>query len=281
MGYDAKMRRMLLVVLGLLITWPASAQTPRRVVSFNLCADQLVVALADPEQIAGLSPYAADPNLSFVADKARAFRRIDWQAEATIALEPDLVFVGSWDRSATRRMLRKLGFRTVELDLAPDLASARQQIGDVAAALGHPARGEQLIAALDAARARLDAVRLPDRTALVLERGGFTAGPDSLAATLLATAGLKPPSGAPSGFGGFLPLEKLLVLRPDLIFLKDPPAQPSDQGAVFFTHPALQALYPASRRIALPTRFTMCGGPALVAAFDYLAEVLARLPASD
>jgi iron complex transport system substrate-binding protein len=281
MSYDAKMRRMLLVVLGLLITWPASAQTPRRVVSFNLCADQLVVALADPEQIAGLSPYAADPNLSFVADKARAFRRIDWQAEATIALEPDLVFVGSWDRSATRRMLRKLGFRMVELDLAPDLTSARQQIGDVAAALGHPERGEQLIAALDAARARLDAVRLPYRTALVLERGGFTAGPDSLAATLLATAGLKPPSGAPSGFGGFLPLEKLLVLRPDLIFLKDPPAQPSDQGALFFIHPALQALYPASRRIALPTRYTMCGGPALVAAFDYLAEALARLPASD
>jgi iron complex transport system substrate-binding protein len=281
MGYDAKMRRVLLIVLGLLIACPAGAQAPRRVVSFNLCADQLVVALADPEQIAGLSPYAVDPNLSVVADKARAFRRIDWQAEATIALEPDLVFVGSWDRSATRRMLRKLGFRTMELDLAPDLASARQQVVDVAAALGHPERGEQLIAALDAARARLEAVRLPYRTALVLERGGFTAGPDSLAATLLATSGLKPPSGAPSGFGGFLPLEKLLVLRPDLIFLKDPPAQPSDQGALFFTHPALQALYPASRRIALPTRFTMCGGPALVAAFDYLADALTRLAASD
>jgi iron complex transport system substrate-binding protein len=275
------MRRVLLILLGLLIACPGSAQAPRRVVSFNLCADQLVVALADPEQIAGLSPYAADPNLSVVADKARAFRRIDWQAEATIALSPDLVFVGSWDRSATRRMLRKLGFRMMEFDLTPDLASARQQITDVSAALGHPGRGERLIAALDAARARLDAVRLPYRTALVLERGGFTAGPDSLAATLLAAAGLRPPLGAPSGYGGFLSLEKLLVLRPDLVFLKDPPAQPSDQGALFFTHPALQALYPASRRIALPTRFTMCGGPALVAAFDYLAEALARLAASD
>ena len=34
------------------------------------------------------------------------------------------------------------------------------------------------------------------------------------------------------------------------------------------------ALYPPERRIALPTRFTMCGGPALVAAFDYLAGAL-------
>ena len=73
----------------------AAADPPRRVVSFNVCADQLVVALADPAQIAGLSPYAADPALSVVADQARAFRRIDWQAESTIPLDPDLVLVGS------------------------------------------------------------------------------------------------------------------------------------------------------------------------------------------
>src|SRR5262244_750805 len=52
----------------------APAQPPSRVVSFNICTDQLVVALADPGQIAGLSPYATDPTLSAVADQARAFR---------------------------------------------------------------------------------------------------------------------------------------------------------------------------------------------------------------
>ena len=39
----------------------AYAQTPQRIASFNLCADQLVVALADPSQIVGLSPYAQRP----------------------------------------------------------------------------------------------------------------------------------------------------------------------------------------------------------------------------
>ena len=34
------------------------------------------------------------------------------------------------------------------------------------------------------------------------------------------------PSGAPSGYGGFVPLEKLLMIKPDLVFLKDPPQQP-------------------------------------------------------
>lgn len=271
---------MLLAALFLLS--PATAaEMPRRVVSFNLCADQLVLALADPEQIAGLSPYAADPALSVMADKARAYRRLDWQAEATIALQPDLVLVGPNDRPVTRRMLAAQGMQVAEVGFVTDLENAKQQIRDVAETLGHKERGERLIAEIDAARARLAATpRLRHATALVVERGGYTQGPASLAAMLLAEAGLKPPAGAPAGYGGFIPLEKLLLLKPDLVFLKDPPQAPSDQGALYLTHPALRELYPKERRVTLPTRYTMCGGPALAAAFDYLADALARLPSA-
>jgi iron complex transport system substrate-binding protein len=265
------------VMLALLavLNDPAGADAPRRVVSFNLCADQLVLALADREQIAGLSPYAADPMLSVVADAARDFRRLDWQAETTLTLKPDLVLVGPNDRSITRRMLTALGMRVEEVGFVRDLDSARRQIAEVAALLGHPERGVQLIADLDAARARLARLpRLPYRTALVVERGGYIQGPSSLAAALLEQAGLDPPSGAPAGYGGFIPLEQLIVLKPDLIFLKDPPRVPDDQGSLYFLHPALDALYPPQRRIALPERYTMCGGPALQAAFDYLADTL-------
>jgi iron complex transport system substrate-binding protein len=256
----------------------ARADAPQRVVSFNLCADQLVVALADPAQIAGLSPYAADPALSVVAEQARAFPRLDWQAEATVPRRPDLVLVGSWDRAVTRRMLTRLGFRTVQLDTVADVDAARAQIRSVAALLGHPDRGERLIAELDAVRARLAGVKRPPyATALVVERSGFTTGPNSLVGVLLADAGLKPPAGAPAGYGGFLPLERLLTLRPDLLFLKDPPTVAQDQGALAFTHPALNALYPPERRIPLPERFSMCGGPALVAAYDYLAQAMSKL----
>jgi iron complex transport system substrate-binding protein len=188
------------------------------------------------------------------------------------------VLVGPNDRSVTRRMLAAQGMRVAEVGFVTDLENARKQIRDVAGMLGHEDRGEKLVAQLDAARARLAAApRMQHKTALVIERGGYTQGPSSLAAALLSEAGLKPPPGAPAGYGGFIPLEKLLVLKPDLVFLKDPPSAPSDQGALYLTHPALRELYPADRRVALPTRYTMCGGPALVAAFDYLADVLTRL----
>src|SRR6058998_3102452 len=101
---------------------PASAaDIPRRVVSFNQCGDQLVLALADPEQIAGLSPYAADPSLSAVAEKAKAFPRLDWQAESTIALQPDLVLIGQNDRPVTKHILRAQGLRMYEIALISDL----------------------------------------------------------------------------------------------------------------------------------------------------------------
>lgn len=259
----------------------ALAQAPQRVVSFNICADQLVVALADPAQIAGLSPYATDPTLSAVAEEARTFRRIEWQAESIVPRNPDLVLIGPRDRSVTRRLLNTLGFRVVEVNFVSTIEAAREQIRAVASLLGHLERGEALLARLDAARARLAAVARPNASsALLIGHAGYTEGPASLAAALMAEAKLQPPAGAPAGMGGFVPLEKLLVMRPDLLVMSSLVDKPHDQGSVYLTHPALQALYPPSRRIVLPGRYTLCGGPGLVAGLDHLADALTRLASS-
>jgi iron complex transport system substrate-binding protein len=275
----------LLAVCSVVALWgvPAvtAAEGPRRVVSFNVCTDQLVIVLADPSQIAGISRYASDPAISALAEQARAFRRVSWQAESTIPLDPDLVLVGfSWDRSLMQQMLRALGFNVVKVDVVADLAGAYAQIREVAALLGHPKRGEALIAEIDAARQRLARAPRPARsTALLIGNGGYTVGPASLAAALMKEAGLLPPPGAPAGYGGFVPLEKLIELRPDVLVMSNALELPDGQGAVYLTHPALQRLYPMNRRIILPSRYTLCGGPSLVRAFDYLTEVVTRLAA--
>jgi len=259
----------------------AAADPPRRVVSFNICADQLVVALADPAQVAGLSPYATDPTLSAVAAEARAYRRIQWHAESVVPLDPDLVLVGPRDRSVTQRLLGALGFRVVSIAFVSTIAAARAQIREVAALLGHPERGESLLARLDAARARLASVPRPNAsTALLVGHGGYTEGPTSLAAGLIAEAGLKPPAGAPAGIGGFVPLETLVMMRPDLLVTHNVIEQPRDQGSLYLAHPAVKDLYPPSRRIVLPGRYTLCGGPGLVAGLDLLADQLATLAAT-
>ena len=269
------------VALLLLTTVSAGAADPppRRIVSFNLCADQLVLALADPEQIAGLSRFASDPGLSVMAERAAAFPKLDQRSEATVALQPDLVLVGPTDRSSIRRVLAGLGLHVEEVGLVKDVAQARAQVRALAIRLGHPDRGEALVAAIDTAQARLRAAAgRGTRTALVVERRGYTAGPESLIVNLLREAGLTLPRGAPGGLGGFVPLEQLLMLRPDVLVMHDSGRKPSDQGAAYLSHPALLALYPWAQRLVVPRRLALCGGPAIVAALDFLTGMVQPPP---
>lgn len=250
---------------------------PKRVVSFNLCSDQLLLALADPAQIAGLSPYASNAALSVMKDAGARYRQTDWDAESVVNLAPDLVLVGPSDRP-TRAMLDAMGIRVVEVNLIGNLADAQRQAREVGALIGHPDRGEKLARELGQAEARLKAAALqPPRTATVIQRGGYSEGPASLIAGMLTVAGLRPPPNAPKGFGGFVSMEQLLTDGPDVLVVQDPPRAAGDQGALFITHPALLARYDAKRRIDFPSRYALCGGPALVQGLDYLANALKPL----
>jgi iron complex transport system substrate-binding protein len=250
---------------------------PRHIVSFNLCADQLLLTLADRDQIAGLSPYALDPSLSVTTAKAAGIPRLDWEAESVVNLKPDLVLIGPRS-GTTRAMLEKFGVRIADVSLVTDLAGAQAQAREIGRLVGHPERGEQLAAELARAEAVLVAAALKTpRTALVVERGGYTEGSQTLIAAMLTAAGLRPPDSSPAGLGGFLSLEQLLIDAPDILVLKDPPVDAADQGALFITHPALRAKYPASRRIDLPARTTLCGGPALRDGLELLAGRIREL----
>ena len=144
--------------------------------------------------------------------------------------------------------------------------------------VGHPERGEALADKLQRAENDLKAVALkPPRTAIVLQREGYTEGTESLVASMLATAGLKPPPNARGGIGGFMDMETLLTAGPDILALQETASHASDQGALFLTHPALRARYDETRRISLPSRYTLCGGPALLEGLGVLKDELKKL----
>jgi len=254
-----------------------AAEPPKRVVSFNLCADQLLLTLADPAQIAALSPYATDATLSVTAKQAEAFPKIDWNSESVVNLAPDLVLSGFSDRP-TQAILAATGLRVVQVALVRNLAEARAQVREIAALLGHPERGEILAEKLRRAESDLKAVALkPPRTAIVLQREGYTEGTESLVASMLAAAGLMPPPNARGGIGGFMDMETLLTAGPDILVLQETASHASDQGALFLTHPALRARYDETKRINLPSRYTLCGGPALLEGLGVLKDALKKL----
>lgn len=273
------------VALGSMAPAVSADGPPRRIVSFNLCADQLLVALADPAQIAGLSPYAVNPLLSVMTEKAAAFPRLDWDAESVVNLAPDLVLGGPSHRPI-HAMLSAMGIRVVDVALIRNIADARRQAIEVGKLVGHPERGEVLARQIEQAEMRLAAMAInPPLTALVIQREGYREGPASLASGMLSIAGLRPPDRTAPGAGGFMAaeqggfvsLEHLLTNGPDVLVLQDPPREARDQGALFITHPALLTRYGPNRRIDLPERYTLCGGPPLLQGLDYLARAIKAL----
>jgi iron complex transport system substrate-binding protein len=273
------------VALGSMAPAVSADGPPKRIVSFNLCADQLLLALADPAQIAGLSPYAVNPLLSVMTERAAAFPRLDWDAESVVNLAPDLVLGGPSHRPI-HAMLSAMGIRVVDVALIRNIADARRQAIEVGKLVGHPERGEALARQIEQAEMRLAAMAInPPLTALVIQREGYREGPASLASGMLSIAGLRPPDRTAPGAGGFMAaeqggfvsLEHLLTNGPDVLVLQDPPREARDQGALFITHPALLTRYGPNRRIDLPERYTLCGGPPLLRGLDYLARAIKAL----
>jgi iron complex transport system substrate-binding protein len=260
---------------GLLVCgMSALAADKPRIASINVCTDQLLLALADPEQIAGLSPYSRDAARSWAAADASRYRRLSGDAEDVLVLKPDFVVAGQFTKRATRELLKDKGVRVVEFDVARSLQDARDQIRRMGELIGHPERAAAQIGRIDAAmeRAHAAASRRSYRV-LPLSRRGWVSGRDSLVSSLLAAAGL---SNAASeiGFkgGGFASLETIVSMRPDFILVADDSLFAEDQGHAFLLHPALERLYPPERRLVIAERLTVCGGP-------MLAETLERLTA--
>jgi iron complex transport system substrate-binding protein len=271
--------RILISLAVFLLAPPATAAPPHRTVSINLCADELLLTLADPGQIAGLSVYATDPTLSFTAEKAAAFRHDASSAETVVGLNPDLVLAGRYTKRATRDMLSQLGYRVELLDAARSIADSEKLIRQVAGLVGHPERGEALIADIDAARSRAEAAAPPQHpTAAIYQRRGYVTGGDTLSGELLSIAGFTN-GGAPLAgkSGGFVPLERMVATPPDYVVVASTTRRAEDQGSALLAHPALAALFPPQKRIVLPEKLTVCGGPSLPAALDWLADEAKRV----
>jgi iron complex transport system substrate-binding protein len=239
----------------------------------------LLVPLADPEQILGLSPYGRDRLRSGIAREAERYPALSGTAEEVLALKPDLVLAGRFTKRATRELLRQHGVRLVELDAARSLDEAKAQLRQVGTLLGHPDRAEAAIARIEAAAARARAAAASGLTVLPLQRRGWVAGGGTLLGSLLNLAGLTPALNG-RGLGRFATLEEIVALRPNLLVVSEAGERAEDQGAALLQHPALARLYPPDRRIVLPDSLNLfCGGPALAEALDRLAAEVARATA--
>lgn len=268
--------RLLALFLAVISSAALGAEPPQRIVSLNKCADQLLLALVEPARIASVSPLGSD-ELSFMAEDLKRVPANSGRGESVLLTDADLVLTGTFESHARRELLRRQGFEVMPLKPWASLAEGRTQIRELSRRLGTERTGEALIGAIDAALERSRNIAAAPRSVLVLQHRGYTPGDTGIVDELLRHMGLVPYAerlGLPHG--GRVSLERVVTEPPDYLLLAERDRGVVDQGSAFLWHPALLAAVPPERRLYLPTRLTLCGGPATPHAIDALAAEVKR-----
>lgn len=268
------LRLVTLAMLSAALAVSAAVAKPQRIVSLYVCADELVLQLAERRNIASVTFLSRDPLNSNVADLAAKVPVNYGRAEEVLAQKPDVVLAGAFTTRPAVAMLKRAGVPIAELGVPRNLDDVRGDIRTVAGAIGETGNGERMIAALDARIAALPPPQGPRRSAIVINPNGFTVGAGSLVDEIFARAGI---DNFATRIGvdnyGQLPLELILRSGADLAILNADRDGPPSLATEFLRHPALTEMERRTRLVVLPARLWTCGGPALVEAIELLSKI--------
>jgi iron complex transport system substrate-binding protein len=251
---------------------------PRRVVSQTVGTDELLMALAEPAQVAALSHLARDPRFSPASEAARRFQVLrTGDAEDILRLRPDLVLVASYTLAETQVLLRRAKVPLLVLDRTETYGDLVRNTRALAQALGRAQRGEALVAEWDrrvaSLRQRLGGVR-PVR---VLAAGlyPFAAGSDTTFQDLCDHAGALNVA-AEAGLRGHAPMptERALGWKIDFLVV---PQEPGGDTVAQLRDLLPYRLMPALREgrvVQLPAALMSATGQARLDAYEALARAL-------
>jgi iron complex transport system substrate-binding protein len=270
-----------LALLASGLALPVDAAKPVRIVSLNLCTDQILIELLSRDRIAALTTLAADRNVSAIVDQVAGIKLIAGGAEEVLGLNSDLILASPYSTTATVDLLRRLGRRIELVPFASDFDGVRAAVRQVARAVGEVQRGEAVVARFDAALLAARSTSAAQPQALVYQINGLVSGTGSLADAALLTAGLANQATAHGARPGVrVALESIVALPPDLVVLAQGMFTYRTVVSDNLRHPALARVMQRAAAVELPMPLWLCGTPRVADAVGILAAARRRLPAA-
>jgi len=266
----------ILLAVALMLS-PTIQAAPPRVVSINLCTDQLVMLLADQQQIIGLSTLSRDAAGSVFHETAQRFTQVDPVAEQLLPLDSDVVVTGPYTSRYTLALLGELGIRVETLPVATSV----DEMLDNVLRMGELLEREQEAAkVINEIRRRLVAIEkkvsafsgITPRAA-VFDTNGYTVGRESVRGEILALAGwLNVAEELGIESYGVLGLEQLITLKPQALIESPYSEGTYSRGQMLSSHPAIRASGLDPLIIRVPSSQTICAGPWTVDVIEQLLE---------
>ncbi len=235
-----------------------------RVASLNMCADEYLLLLASPQEIASVSRLSRDPADSSLWRLGQRYPGNRGDLESALKSRPSLLLTMGGGGRATTMIARKMGLKTLDLPFPTAIGDVAANMDRVALALGQPARS----IAWKRRLARLQAMPQPSRDAIFLGAGGNSVAARSVEAEWMALAGLKQ---RPLP-GGRATLELLATKPPSVLLRSAYRRTERSLGQTWLEHPLARP--EKSRILTIDGRPWTCAGPLMLGEVEKLRRAL-------
>jgi len=239
-----------------------AAEKPRRVMSLNLCTDQLVLMLLAKERIASVSFLSRASERPLFSAEAAGVSINYGTLEEVLAGRPDLVIAGIASTPTTRAFLKASGIPLIEVPLANTFDEIRETTRQVARAVGEEKKAEALLNRMDATLSELGRTA-PGRPIIVAGWGGGGEIPGRgtlFEAILTAAGGINVATRLNNTRFGVFDFEELLASRPDIVAFPDAAMGHPGLRREQIQNRLMQTLY-RGRQIAYREALFGCGLP--------------------
>jgi iron complex transport system substrate-binding protein len=257
----------------LLVPGQVAAAPPQRIMSLKICTDELLLDLVPASRIASVTFLSREQAGLKFWPQAASIPVNYGSVEEILKLHPDLILTDPFMPPFLRPLLAKTGARIVEVPPAENFEQIRAVTRMVARAVGEEARGEALIAKMDADLRAL-AARRPKKLLTVAGWGtsGYVPGRGGLFDAMLTEAGAR---NAEQGPFGYYDVEGLIAANPDALIYGDTYSGTTSLRADQDLHPALMKRY-AGRRVTYTSLYG-CGVPESAAMARKLQDALLKV----
>lgn len=247
---------------------------PQRIVSIGLCSDQLLLMLAEREQIASLSNWVLDEGMSYMRNTVGDIPINHASIEEIIRFEPDLVLASEFVGRDTMQLLQRLGYPAVQLPVPTSVEETYDLIREIGRLTGNSTRAEETISAM---RGKLDEIRSryaarPQKTFIIYGPNGFTIGSNTLEDEIFEHAGYRNLA-AEMGIEGFqsISLERLIAADPDVLQIDRNLSQQDALATSQLAHPVIEKIIRQREPLDIPLRLRICAGPMITEAVEMMA----------
>jgi iron complex transport system substrate-binding protein len=235
-----------------------------RVASLNMCADEYLLMLAKPGEVASVSRLSRDPADSSLWRIGQRYPGNRGDLESALKTRPNLLITMGGGGRSTLLIAKRMGLRTLDLPFPATIDDVAANMDRVAAALGDPSRAGPWKLHL----ARLRSITGAVRDAIFLGGGGNSVGVQTVEAEWMRLSGLQQRQ-LP---GGRASLE-LLATRPPQILLRSAYRRSERSlGQTWLDHPLARPK--ASKTIMVDGRPWTCAGPLMLGEVERLRRLM-------